>query len=453
MLTYITFGDMITGKKRKRVSDFEEKEPPTKKIKVDNYIVCPISKKIYYDPVSADDGYVYERTSLEKWLDEKGTSPATGERMSQKVHSSLPTKIMVNDFIKCNPKYKNMQYVQDLTYNVNYKIIMRFLENKRFHKLLEYVDYCIMNKCYSIPGSIPIIQHLCIHCKDDNIIKHVLDHCLDIEVPDKISGYMPIHNVCRYGSDSIIKYMINKCSNLECKTYFKLRPIHMICQYSTASNVKCLIDKGVNLDCADMYGITPILIACKYGDYAMIRHLNNAGVNVCTHDNNKNTVVNISLQYQDKNTIIYILAEYYRKMLTFTISNDDIVAEDEIVSELDELDEFNELLNEYEYNEFCEELELDFFDELPGLDENNTTNDEIKVEDEDDVEDTPTIELFDDALKNCTDYIKYITQNSKLTNEQDKHNVLLIVLTLENKYNNKTLTNYELDNLIRDGKI
>ena len=59
----------------------------------------------------------------------------------------------------------------------------------------------------------------------------------------------------------------------------------------------------------------------------------------------------------------------------------------------------------------------------------------------------------ENMFRDCENYIRYLTQNNKLANKQEKQNILLIALTLENKYNNKTLTNDSIDCLIRSGKI
>lgn len=42
-------------------------------------ITCPITHEIFIDPVILEgDGYTYERTAIEKWLESHSTSPATG---------------------------------------------------------------------------------------------------------------------------------------------------------------------------------------------------------------------------------------------------------------------------------------------------------------------------------------------------------------------------------------
>jgi hypothetical protein len=43
--------------------------------------LCPITQEIMHDPVTAGDGYTYERGPIENWLGSHNTSPMTGGKM------------------------------------------------------------------------------------------------------------------------------------------------------------------------------------------------------------------------------------------------------------------------------------------------------------------------------------------------------------------------------------
>jgi hypothetical protein len=45
-------------------------------------LICPITHKIFQDPVLAGDGHVYERTAIIQWIQANGTSPITLEPLS-----------------------------------------------------------------------------------------------------------------------------------------------------------------------------------------------------------------------------------------------------------------------------------------------------------------------------------------------------------------------------------
>jgi hypothetical protein len=43
--------------------------------------ICPLSAKVFKDPVTAADGNTYDRKAFVKWVEDKDTSPITGEEM------------------------------------------------------------------------------------------------------------------------------------------------------------------------------------------------------------------------------------------------------------------------------------------------------------------------------------------------------------------------------------
>ena len=42
-------------------------------------IICPITHEIMLEPVVCSDGITYEKTAIEKWLENNNTSPITRE--------------------------------------------------------------------------------------------------------------------------------------------------------------------------------------------------------------------------------------------------------------------------------------------------------------------------------------------------------------------------------------
>ena len=60
-----------------------------------NYI-CPISKMIFYEPVAADDGIVYEGKFIRDWLEQNKKSPITGNEMTDKL---VPLVLIKNSVI------------------------------------------------------------------------------------------------------------------------------------------------------------------------------------------------------------------------------------------------------------------------------------------------------------------------------------------------------------------
>ena len=46
--------------------------------------VCPVTLKLFVDPVICSDGHSYERVAIEDWIEKKGTSPITNQIFTTK---------------------------------------------------------------------------------------------------------------------------------------------------------------------------------------------------------------------------------------------------------------------------------------------------------------------------------------------------------------------------------
>ena len=94
---------MPRGKKRAPVD-----EPETERVRkfrkdVDDgadEFLCPIAQALPLDPVMAEDGRVYERSAISKWLAEKKTSPHTNEEMGSKLIPALQVKNMIDRMVR-----------------------------------------------------------------------------------------------------------------------------------------------------------------------------------------------------------------------------------------------------------------------------------------------------------------------------------------------------------------
>jgi ankyrin repeat protein len=79
------------------------------------------------------------------------------------------------------------------------------------------------------------------------MIKYIIDKGVDLECKT-MNIWRPIHFLCRHSTPEMIKYIIDKGVDLECETNYNWRPIHLICRYSTPEMIKYIIDKGAKSD-------------------------------------------------------------------------------------------------------------------------------------------------------------------------------------------------------------
>mmetsp|Transcript_13341 Transcript_13341/g.26836 ORF Transcript_13341/g.26836 Transcript_13341/m.26836 type:complete len:157 (+) Transcript_13341:76-546(+) len=64
-------------------------------------LVCPITQELPLDPVIAEDGHVYDRAAIERWIAKgNGKSPKTNEIMGTALLPALQVKNMIISMVK-----------------------------------------------------------------------------------------------------------------------------------------------------------------------------------------------------------------------------------------------------------------------------------------------------------------------------------------------------------------
>ena len=92
-------------KTEKRGRDADQSEEASKKMRksindVAADLVCPITQELPFDPVMAEDGKIYERNAIVKWLGRERTSPVTRARMGTRIIAAIQTKNTISTLIK-----------------------------------------------------------------------------------------------------------------------------------------------------------------------------------------------------------------------------------------------------------------------------------------------------------------------------------------------------------------
>jgi TPR repeat protein len=79
-----------TAQLRRHKSAFEEAM---------NEFLCPITFSLPVDPVTAEDGNVYERSAIEEWLKQQRKSPVTNLAMGTRLQPALRVKNMIRTMV------------------------------------------------------------------------------------------------------------------------------------------------------------------------------------------------------------------------------------------------------------------------------------------------------------------------------------------------------------------
>lgn len=287
---------------------------------------------IMKEPVLASDGFFYEKQAIEHWLAKHNNSPITGQKLKPQLYKCYELNHYIEHYLSINPDKRILQYIPiDISFGYADYIdkIHDLIKQGQYEGLLMYKRYdmrCMMDAFHDVRTmhfgfdeneNEYIYNHfgqLLMNCKQYDVIKHVIDNCIDIECKYLNDDMKPIHYVCLYTTPELIRYMIEdkninpECKGrlemrpihyalynnnpdapkllvdigveLECQDYNSTRPIHFACQYQSVDIIKYLVNKGVNLECEEKYGWRPIHIVCHYSTIDAIKYLVDRGVNL-----------------------------------------------------------------------------------------------------------------------------------------------------------------------------
>jgi hypothetical protein len=134
-------------------------------------------------------------------------------------------------------KQKMSNSVKSNKKEITNDILNEIINTKQFNELLNYTKFDLSHN----------FVNLLMKCKDEKILKHVIDNAIDLNCICDEYQCRPIHILCKFSTSKIIQYIIDKDGiELECENNDGWRPIHFICKYSTYSTILNTINKGVN---------------------------------------------------------------------------------------------------------------------------------------------------------------------------------------------------------------
>jgi ankyrin repeat protein len=81
------------------------------RVEIPQAYLCPLSKQIMFDPVTAEDGHTYERELIAEVIQSTGKSPMTRQVLSGAVYENYAITGMIDEFLERNPKYKEDVYL------------------------------------------------------------------------------------------------------------------------------------------------------------------------------------------------------------------------------------------------------------------------------------------------------------------------------------------------------
>ena len=185
-------------------------------------LTCPITREIFNRPVTADDGFTYEKWAIDKVLydgDGEAISPITREDITSYYENKVILN-MVTKLLEVNEDMKEDQFdanvYNDFLQNTDYFIKM--LNDKNFNKFKEATsirlnhfaefkirrrdDFLINKKC-------SIIQYLCLYVNcDSKTFEQILKNSFDLNCPN-CRANKPIHYIAKNCELSLINIAVN----------------------------------------------------------------------------------------------------------------------------------------------------------------------------------------------------------------------------------------------------
>ena len=102
------------------------------------HFLCPMTRKVFKDPVVCMDGHTYERDAMEVWLKRHNKSPLTGNKLSSK--TLLPNYAM--------KKLLAFKRQMDVTFSLF--DFFSLLPSELLIHIFEYLDYTSLGKCEQV---------------------------------------------------------------------------------------------------------------------------------------------------------------------------------------------------------------------------------------------------------------------------------------------------------------
>jgi hypothetical protein len=222
-------------------------------------IKCPLTDLIYYDPVVAEDGYIYEYMAIKYWFEKDITSPVTSVPIGKKLVRAKQYKTIIDHYLSVYPEQTVNQFINKKPYYLFKEEFINLLTQHNFNDLIIYTDILLTDYLddRSIGG------YLFTECQDNEIIKTIINNSVDYDTYDD-EGNKLIHFATKYSNQEIIKHLIDKKIDINCIDMHGNRPVHYIFEYQENIDLiaNYFIDNNKELFFNNK-GMLPIHIVCK----------------------------------------------------------------------------------------------------------------------------------------------------------------------------------------------
>lgn len=229
-------------------------------------LICPLTQKMFKEPVKASDHITYEYQVIVKWLSSEDTSPVSGCIMENDIlETNTDVLNSVNEYLLKNPEAIINQFVPSNKHCDNIKRINEIIRSKNYKMLLDYVDFDIEKLFNEITDFKSFMENELL------VIIHIINNAQNLEATI-INGWQLIHVICLY-STRMLQFIIKKGVNLNILEDNGMAPLHIVTKQDNLEAIKLLIAYGANPLITSPNGWNIIHYACKCGSLETVTYL------------------------------------------------------------------------------------------------------------------------------------------------------------------------------------
>ncbi|XP_062934804.1 ankyrin repeat and SOCS box protein 3 isoform X2 [Cynocephalus volans] len=121
-----------------------------------------------------------------------------------------------------------------------------------------------------------------------DVLRLLLRHGADVNGSHSMCGWNSLHQASFQENAEIVKLLLKKGANKECRDDFGITPLFVAAQYGKLESLSILISSGANVNCQALDKATPLFIAAQEGHTKCVELLLSSGADpdlYCNEDN------------------------------------------------------------------------------------------------------------------------------------------------------------------------
>lgn len=272
-------------------------------------LVCSITNKVFRSPVVGSDGQCYEKQGLVE----------SDKKLEYFKNKQLETYI--DELQELDEDVKKNRYVVKTRHYDNRNKIQNLIVTDKFDKLIKYDKYDLHILMNTIIDGSSLMKKLCINCKNDSVIKHIIASCVNIYDTNLKHNIGIASYIGQHSSNKLFAYLLDnyEVDLFTVGSYYGTL-LHTLCELNFTKKIKIFIEKAKKildvydnvgfyqgfLDTPNKESMTALHMVIKNNNYEIVKLLVNEGSTITLRS------FDIATNYQ----ICYYLLKHFPLIIT-----------------------------------------------------------------------------------------------------------------------------------------